>query len=157
MANYIVKDDNPDVGFELILGEVRDTEGNVITDPQGLTKEISSTDESVLGFTPGEPGRGTVNFGSPGQASLEYSVKDAQGNVLGSGSDGFTVTTGDPHSIASITGTFDGLTPEPPPPAAATGDATTGTSETPAAGTTDTPGTGGATDSTPTSGGAFEG
>ncbi len=39
--------------------------------------------------------------------------------MLGSGSDGFTLTTGDPAAISSITGSFDGLTPvEEAPPVA---------------------------------------
>lgn len=112
MSNYVVKADNPDVGFSLTLGEVKDSEGNVIENPEGLTTEILSTNEGVLGFIPGDNDRtGTVHFGSPGQANLNYSVKDADGTVLGSGSDGFTLTTGDPASIAGITATFDGLTP----------------------------------------------
>lgn len=112
MPNYIVKDNNPDVGFQLAVGEVKDEEGNVITDPQGLTTEIVSTDDTVLAFTPGADDRsGSVRFGSPGQASLQYSVKGPNGIVLGSGSDGFTVTTGDPASISGVTASFDGLTP----------------------------------------------
>lgn len=112
MANYVVKDDNPDVGFSLSVGEVTDAEGQVITDAQ-LTKEVSSTDDSVLAFTDAGAGdgSGSVKFGAPGQASLQYSVKDATGKILGSGSDGFTVTTGDPAAVTGIVGTFEGLTP----------------------------------------------
>lgn len=126
MSNYVVKDDNPDVGFKLTLGEVKDSEGNVVTDPQGLVTEILSTNDGVVQFTPGADDRsGTVKFGSPGQANLNYNVKDATGKVLGSGSDGFTVTTGDPASIAGISASFDGLTPVPetPAPAATPGPA----------------------------------
>ncbi len=116
MANYVVEADNPDVGFELILGEVKDSEGNVIENPQGLVTEILSTNDGVVQFIPGATDRtGQVKFGSPGQASLQYSVTDANGEVLGSGSDGFTVTTGDPSSIASIEATFEGLTPAEAP------------------------------------------
>lgn len=121
MSNYAVKDTNPDVGFSLVIEGVTDPEGNIITDPQGLTTEVVSTDETVLGFLPGADDKhGTVHFGAPGAASLQYSVKDANGVVLGSGSDGFTVTTGDPSAITGIQATFDGLTPVEPPPAPAT-------------------------------------
>lgn len=145
MSNYVVKDDNPDVGFELTIGEVKDAEGNVIDNPQGLVTEILSTHEGVVQFIPGETDKkGTVKFGAPGQANLNYKVTDANGNVLGSGSDGFTVTTGDPASIAGVTATFDGLTPtdETPAPEAPTGD-TTGSTESASGG--------------PADGGAFEG
>lgn len=130
MSNYVVKDDNPDVGFKLTVGEVKDSEGNVITDPQGLETEILSTNDGVVQFTPGANDReGSVRFGSPGQANLNYNVKDAAGNVLGSGSDGFTVTTGDPASITGITANFDGLTPTAEAPAPATSESSTATSE----------------------------
>jgi hypothetical protein len=127
MSNYVVKDDNPDVGFKLTLGEVKDAEGNVIATPEGLVAEILSTNDGVLQFTPtdgftptgNELAEGSVKLGSPGQANLNYNVKDAAGNVLGTGSDGFTVTTGDPASIAGISAQFDGLTPVPETPAAA--------------------------------------
>lgn len=119
MSNYIVKDDNPDVGFQLTLGEVKDAEGNVIDNPQGLVTEILSTDEGVVQFIPGATDRnGTVKFGSPGVGNLNYKVTDANGTVLGSGSDGFTVTTGDPAAITSISAAFDGLTPVSETPAA---------------------------------------
>lgn len=116
MANYIVKADNPDVGFSLTLGEVKDSEGNVVEAPEGLVTEILSTHEGVVQFIPGDTDReGTVKFGSPGQANLNYNVKTAEGVVLGSGSDGFTITAGDPASIAGITATFEGLTPTDTP------------------------------------------
>ncbi len=115
--NYIVKDDNPAVGVKVQLGEVKDAEGKVITDPSGLKIAISSTDDTAVAVTDNGDGTGSVSFGDPGQASVEVSVTDASGNVLATGSDGFTVTTGDPASIASVTSTFDGLTPvdENPP------------------------------------------
>lgn len=121
MLNYVVKDDNPSVGFSLKIDGVTDAEGNPIADPQGLTTEITSTDTTVLGFTAGEDDKtGTVHFGAPGAASLQYSVKDVNGNVLGSGSDGFTVTTGDPAAITGIEATFEGLTPAETAPAPST-------------------------------------
>lgn len=109
--SYIVKADNPDVGFSVSLGEVTDSEGNPIPEPQ-LSVEILSTDENVVKLTVDESGRsGSASFGSPGIAAVTVEVKDAQGNVLGSGGDNFTVTTGDPSSITSVSTKFEGLTP----------------------------------------------
>jgi len=116
-VNYIVKDDNPDVGFSVTVGGVTDAEGQPIPDAQ-VTVEVSSTDASVLAVTSNEDGKsGTVHFGDPGQASINVSAKSADGTVLATGSDGFTVTVGDPAAIASISTSFDGLTPVEPPPA----------------------------------------
>jgi hypothetical protein len=115
--NYIVKDDNPDVGFAVTVGDVTDSEGQVIPDAQ-LSFEIASSDESVLAVTVNEDGKsGSVHFGAPGVAAISVQVKDANGNVLGSGGDNFTVTTGDPAAISSVTTSFEGLTPVEPPSA----------------------------------------
>ncbi len=118
MANYVVKDDNADVGVKVTASGALDAEGNPIPDAQ-LTIAISSTDDAVVQATDNGDGSGNVHFGAPGQASLQYSVSDANGKLLGSGSDGFTVTTGDPASVASVSATFDGLTPAPDTPPAA--------------------------------------
>src|SRR6185369_8683514 len=109
MANFVVKDDNPDVGVKVtVVGGDVDSEGHPTG---GLKIAISSTDDAVVQVTDNGDGSGNVHFGAPGQASTQYSVSDASGNVLGTGSDGFTVTTGDPTAISSITAAFDGLTP----------------------------------------------
>ena len=114
--NYIVKDDNPDVGFAVTVGEVTDAEGQVIPDAQ-LSFEIASSDESVLAVAVGEDGKsGSVHFGAPGIAAFTVQVKDANGNVLGSGGDNFTVTVGDPAAISGVSTSFDGLTPVEEPP-----------------------------------------
>jgi hypothetical protein len=115
--NYIVKDDNPDVGFAVTVGDVTDSEGQVIPDAQ-LSFEIASSDESVLAVTVNEDGKsGSVHFGAPGVAAISVQVKDASRHVLGSGGDNFTVTTGDPAAISSVTTSFEGLTPVEPPSA----------------------------------------
>jgi hypothetical protein len=116
-VNYIVKDDNPDVGFAVSVGEVTDAEGQPIEDAQ-LSYEIASSDDSVLAVSINEDGKsGTVHFGAPGAAAFSVQVKGPDGTVLGSGGDNFTVTTGDPAAIASVSTSFDGLTPvdEAPP------------------------------------------
>jgi hypothetical protein len=109
--NYIVKDDNPDVGFAVTVGDVTDAEGQVIPDAE-LSFEIASSDESVMAVTLNEDGKsGNVHFGAPGVAAFTVQVKSADGTVLGSGGDNFTVTTGDPAAISSVSTSFDGLTP----------------------------------------------
>ena len=116
--NYIVKDNNPDVGFNVTTGDVTDAEGNVITDPTTLTIEVKSNDDSIVEVISNEDGKsGTVHFGSPGTASVTTQVTDSNGTVLASGGDTFTVTTGDPSAISSVNVAFDGLTPVDQPAA----------------------------------------
>jgi hypothetical protein len=118
MANFVLKDDNPPVGLKFDLGVVKDAEGNVIENSTVVVETVSS-DENVVAFAKNvDDSNGEVSFGSPGSATLQYTAKDpATGKVLGTGSDGFTLTTGDPDSISGITANFDGLTPvdEAPP------------------------------------------
>lgn len=110
-VNYIVKDDNPAVGFTVDTGEVTDAEGQVIAEPE-LTIECSSTDETVISVAANADGKsGTVSFGSPGQAAFQVAVKSKDGTVLGTGGDNFTVTTGDPAKISSVDVAFDGIVP----------------------------------------------
>ena len=110
MSNFIVKDDNPDVGVKVTASGVTDAEGQPIDNAQ-LSIKITSSDDSVVSVTDNGDGSGSVHFGAPGQASTQYEVSGPDGTVLGSGSDGFTVTTGDPAAIAGVTASFDGLTP----------------------------------------------
>jgi hypothetical protein len=106
--NYIVKDDNPDVGFSVSGGEVTDAEGQ----PIPTTLEITSTNPDVISMALNPDGKsGTVHFGAPGLGNFNVVEKDAAGNIVASNSDGFTVTTGDPASITPIVTSFDGLTP----------------------------------------------
>lgn len=106
--NYIVKDDNPAVGFTLTGGEVTDSEGQ----PIETTFEVTVTDETVLELTLDEGNKsGTLAFGAPGLAEVEYVEKTLDGEIVASGSDGFTVTTGDPANIAPIVTTYEGLEP----------------------------------------------
>lgn len=112
MANFVVKDNQAPVPVTFVLGEVKDEEGNVITNPDVVIETVS-TDETAIVFTKNaDDDNGELSFGSPGQASLQYTAKDrASGKILGAGSDGFIVTTGDPDSISGITASFEGLTP----------------------------------------------
>lgn len=115
MAQFVVKDNNPDVGVRVTVGEVKDAEGRVITDPSGLSIEIAAQndnpDDPSVSVTDNGDGTGVVSFGGPGQGSTNYQVKGAGGEVLGVGSDSFLVTTGDPASVSGVTAAFDGLTP----------------------------------------------
>lgn len=110
MADYVVKDDQPDVPYSVTLGEVTDAEGNVIADPQGLSVEVTSSDPSVVELTPADDKSGSAHFGNPGQATVTANVKDANGNILATGSANFTVTTGDPASVSSVEVAFPDLT-----------------------------------------------
>lgn len=107
---YIVKDNNPDVAYSLVVGEVKDAEGSVIADPQ-LSVEVVSDNPAAVAVAPAPNGKsGSISFGAPGQANLTANVKDAAGNILATGAASFTVTTGDPASVASVGLTFDSLT-----------------------------------------------
>lgn len=115
---YIVKDDNPNVSYAIEVGEVKDSEGTVIADAQ-LSVEVASDNPAAVAITPGDsPKTGTLSFGSPGNATVIATVKDGAGNVLGTGSAAFLVTTGDPKSIAGVSLKFDGLTEAPAAPPA---------------------------------------
>ena len=112
--NYKVKDDNPPVRFNITGGEIKDAEGNVIP----TTLETTVTDPNVLGLTLDDDNRsGELSFGSPGVANFNVVEKDSDGNIVASNSDGFTVTTGDPASIAPIVTAFEGITPVDQPTA----------------------------------------
>lgn len=107
---YIVKDDNPDVNYSISLGEVKDAEGNVISDAQ-VSVEVESDNPAAVAVAPAEDGRsGSLSFGSPGQATITANVKDGSGNLLGAGAASFTVTTGDPASISGVSLQIEGLT-----------------------------------------------
>lgn len=108
---YVVKDDNPDVNFSLVLGDVTDAEGNTISDSgAALDVTVETTDDSVVAvtFDPATKS-GSVHFGNPGTATVTATVSSG-GNIFGSGAADFTVTTGDPAAISSVDLTFDGLT-----------------------------------------------
>lgn len=113
---YIVKDDQVDVGYEVAYS-VLDAEGEVITDPAGLVVEVVSDAPAVVGVLadPADQKKGTAHFGAPGLASINATVKLADGTIVGSIGAQFTVTTGDPAAISGGTLAFDGLTEAPVP------------------------------------------
>jgi hypothetical protein len=118
MADYSIPDDQPDgrVTFHL---SATDAEGQPITDPAviaSLTFEAMSSNEDAFTVTldadqPDPLNRvGGYHVGAPGQAAVTGNLKDADGNLIGTGTDGFTVTTGK-VALGAVSATFDGLTP----------------------------------------------
>jgi hypothetical protein len=118
MADYSIPDDTPDgrVTFNLAA---TDAEGQPITDPAVLASlvfEAASSNEDAFSVTlDGEQPdpmkrEGGYHVGAPGQAAVTSNLKDADGNLIGTGTDGFTVTTGK-VALGSVTAELSGLTP----------------------------------------------
>jgi hypothetical protein len=118
MADYQIPDDQPDgkVTFHL---DATDTEGQAITDPEvlkTLTFEVVGSNDDAFKVTldtdqPDPVNRtGNYHVGAPGQAAVTSNLKDADGNIIGTGTDGFTVTTGK-VALGSVKSSFEGLTP----------------------------------------------
>jgi hypothetical protein len=112
MANYVVKDDNPDIQYNIQVTGLVDSEGREIP----VKVAIDSSDEDVIQLVKVDEKSGTVHFGGPGLAAIGYQALSEDGKVLASGGDLFTVTTGDPAGVVSIEATFEGLTPVAPNP-----------------------------------------
>lgn len=147
---YIVKDDNPDVGFVLNLGTVTDSEGHEVPS-DSLMVTVESDNPDAVDVTMGDDDRsGSISFGAPGLANLNVSVETASGKLVGSFGAQFTVTVGDPSAISGGSISFDGLTEAPEAPA---GGDTSGSDTT--GGSTDTGSdtAGGTTEVPPTTGG----
>ena len=105
---YIVKDDNPDVGYSISYTAF-DAEGNAL-DASATKSSVVSDNESVVSVLDGQ-----IHFGAPGLANINVTVSDLNDVLLGSFGAQFTVTTGDPASISGGSITFDGLTEAPAP------------------------------------------
>jgi hypothetical protein len=112
---FKVANDHQDEPFSIAIGGVTDAEGEPLPDTSGLTVEVTSSDDTVVSanFDPAT-NSGVAHFGTSGVASLNASVKNAKGDILGSGAADFTVTTGDPAAISDVRISFGGLTEEPP-------------------------------------------
>lgn len=111
--DFVVKDDHADVPFSLSLGAVTDAEGNVIPDAQVDTSVESDNPAAVSVTYDPATKSGVASFGSPGSATVRANVNSA-GVLLGTGTAGFTVTTGDPAAIAGVDLAFEGLEEAPP-------------------------------------------
>jgi hypothetical protein len=118
MADYQIPDNQPDgrVTFRL---SATDEENQPITDPAVLATlqfEAVSSNEDAFAITldadqPDPMNRvGGYHVGAPGQAAVTGNLKDADGNLIGTGTDGFTVTTGK-VALGSVKAEFEGLNP----------------------------------------------
>lgn len=118
---FKVKTDNPDVAYKFSK-KVTDSEGNEITDPMALSTivtSISSSNEDAVQIIPDavDNSAGSVHFGNPGLASIDIVVKEGgTGKILGSGSFGVTVVTGDPAAVSDIRLDLAGLVDDEPAP-----------------------------------------
>lgn len=116
---FKVANDHQDEPFSISIGGVTDAEGEPLPNTKGLTVEVTSSDEAVVGVTfDPATNSGSVHFGQSGVASLNAAVKNAKGEILGSGAADFTVTTGDPAAVSDVKIAFSGITeelPEEPP------------------------------------------
>lgn len=112
---FKVANDHQDESFSISIGGVTDAEGEPLGDTKGLTVAVTSSDESVVSasFDPAT-NSGVAHFGKSGVASLNASVTNAKGDILGSGAADFTVTTGDPAAVSDVKLAFGGLTEEAP-------------------------------------------
>lgn len=117
-VNFVFKvaNDHQDEPFSISIGSVTDAEGEKLPDTKGLTVAVTSSNEAVVSatFDPAT-NSGVVHFGQSGVASLNASVTNAKGDILGSGAADFTVTTGDPAAVSDVNIAFGGLTEEAPP------------------------------------------
>lgn len=108
---YIVKDNQVAVPFQVTVGEVLDAEGHPV-DGGALAISVASDNADAVAVEDNGDGSGVISFGAPGLANVTATVKIGD-TVLAAGSASFTVTAGDPASIASVKLTFDGLTEAP--------------------------------------------
>lgn len=114
---FKVANDHQDEPYSIAISGVTDAEGEALPDTKGLTVEVTSSDEAVVAanFDP-STNSGVAQFGKSGVASLNASVKNAKGDILGSGAADFTVTTGDPAAISDVKIAFSGIAEEAPEP-----------------------------------------
>jgi len=119
MSDYQIPADQADARVTFNLVGITDSEGNPITDPEQLAKllfEATSSDPSVFEVTldadqpDGAKRVGGYHVGAPGQAAVTSNLKQADGDLIATGTDGFTVTTGE-ATLGSVNAEFEGLTP----------------------------------------------
>jgi hypothetical protein len=113
----ILKNNQPDFGYDFDVSGVTDEEGEQITDPVVLgavVKEVASDNEGVVSATPpDEGGAGTIHVGTSGSATLtgkawlNQADKDAGKDPAFVAAEPFTITTGDPAAITEGAFKFD--------------------------------------------------
>jgi len=88
---YKVANNHQDESFSIAIGGVTDEEGEALPNADGLTVEVTSSDDAVVGVTfDPSTNSGVAHFGHSGVASLNAAVKNAKGDILGSGAADFT-------------------------------------------------------------------
>lgn len=109
---YIVKNDQPDVPWEITPPIVTDAEGEEIAATE-MIFNTTSTDPAVVQMTLPDPAdmlHGIAHFGQSGVASVNVQVlRRDNGALLGSFGAQFTVTKGDPASIVGGAIVFTGI------------------------------------------------
>lgn len=117
---YIVPDSQPPVNYAITGVSATDAKGQPVADA-ALTYVAASTDDAILTVTPDptDQTKGTVTFGNEGLATLNITVEDSAGTVLGSLAANFTVTAGPVSAISGGAVAFDGLTETAAAPPAA--------------------------------------
>ena len=113
----ILKNNQPDFGYDFDVSGITDEEGEAITDPAVLAqvvKEVTSDNSGVIAATPAdEGGAGTVHVGTSGSAALSGKAwlsqadKDAGKDPALIAVEPFTITTGDPAAITEGAFKFD--------------------------------------------------
>lgn len=116
---YVLKDDNPDVGFQINPPTVVDSEGHPVPGAQPTTAGLVSDNPDVVSVV-ADPGgdvlKGTIHIGGPNPdgtpalCNLTAKFQDAGGTDIGSLGAQFEVTTGDAAQIVGGSLVFEGLT-----------------------------------------------
>ncbi len=119
MSDYQIPADQADGRVTFNLVGITDSEGNEISDPAQLAAlgfEATSSDPAVFEVTldvdqpDGAKRVGGYHVGAPGQAAVTSNLKQADGDLIATGTDGFTVSTGE-ATLGSVNAEFEGLTP----------------------------------------------
>lgn len=121
MSDYAIPNNTPDgrVTFRL---SATDEEGEPITDPAkfaDLIFEANSSNDAAFAVAldadqPDPTIRvGGYHVGASGQAAVTGNLKKANGDLIATGVDGFTVTVGE-IALGSVRAEFEGLTPITP-------------------------------------------
>ena len=107
----IYKNDHVDFDLPIVIAAT-DAEGETIPDapiPTGFTLTVTSDNAGVVTVTPDAGGNlklFRVHVGTSGQANVTANLMDAASNLVATGAEQVTVTTGDPAAISSITMNF---------------------------------------------------
>ncbi len=117
---YIVKADNPDVGFAIVPGAAQDSEGHpaelALSELDITVESTNGNSVSVIRDAPTNL-EGRIHFGDPGDAQVVVTIAKKDGTILEKLDAGFHVTAGDPSRIAGGEIKFTGLVEAPAPPA----------------------------------------